>query len=288
MNMEAILQVEHLTKRYPGFALEDVSFSLPKGTVLGLIGENGAGKSTTLCALLGLIGRESGEVRFEGQALDGNKRLKEGIGVVLDGVNFYETLTPAQVGRICRAAYRSWQEETYRQYLHRFALTPNKEIKALSKGMRVKLQIAAALSHAPRLLILDEATSGLDPVMRDEILEVFWDFVQDEEHSILLSSHISTDLERIADNILFLHKGRVRFCKPKDELLEKYGVLRCGEADFARMDKADVLAWRREDYQWSVLVPDREAARRKYRPAVLDPATLDDILLLYVKGDQDR
>ena len=197
--MEAILQVEHLTKRYPDFTLDDVSFSLPKGEVMGLIGENGAGKSTTIHALLDLICRDAGNVTFWGQALSASKPLREDIGVVLDGVNFYETLTPEQVGKVCRAAYRQWDGDLYRSYLARFALPPRKEIKALSKGMRMKLLIAAALSHRPKLLILDEATSGLDPVMRDEMLEVFWDFVQDEEHSILMSSHITTDLERIAD-----------------------------------------------------------------------------------------
>ena len=288
MNMEAILQVEHLTKRYPDFTLDDVSFSLPKGEVMGLIGENGAGKSTTIHALLDLIHRDAGNVTFWGQALSASKPLREDIGVVLDGVNFYETLTPEQVGKVCRAAYRQWDADLYRSYLTRFALPPRKEIKALSKGMRMKLLIAAALSHRPKLLILDEATSGLDPVMRDEMLEVFWDFVQDEEHSILMSSHITTDLERIADRITFLHRGKLLFCKPKDELLDRYGILRCGAADFAKIDKADILACRREDYQWSVLVADKEAARRKYRPQVLDDATIDDILLLYVKGEQNR
>lgn len=201
---------------------------------------------------------------------------------------FVAPLTPEQVGKVCRAAYRQWDADLYRSYLARFALPPRKEIKALSKGMRMKLLIAAALSHRPKLLILDEATSGLDPVMRDEMLEVFWDFVQDEEHSILMSSHITTDLERIADRITFLHRGKLLFCKPKDELLDRYGILRCGAADFAKIDKADILACRREDYQWSVLVADKEAARRKYRPQVLDDATIDDILLLYVKGEQNR
>lgn len=286
--MDAILQVEHLTKRYPNFTLEDVSFSLPKGTVMGLIGENGAGKSTTLHALLDLIHKDGGSVTFWGQPLSASRQIREDIGIVLDDVNFYATLTPQQVGRILRAAYRQWDDAAYSAYLTRFGLPLRQEIQSLSKGMRMKLLIAAALSHKPKLLILDEATSGLDPVMRDEILDVFWDFVQDEEHAILLSSHISTDLERIADTITFLHQGRLVFCKPKDELLYRYGILRCGQADFAKIDKADILACRREDYQWSVLVADKEAARRKYRPQVLDDATIDDILLLYVKGEQTR
>ncbi|MGI5885128.1 MAG: ABC transporter ATP-binding protein [Candidatus Spyradocola sp.] len=286
--MDAILQVEHLTKRYPNFTLEDVSFSLPKGTVMGLIGENGAGKSTTLHALLDLIHKDGGSVTFWGQPLSASRQIREDIGIVLDDVNFYATLTPQQVGRILRAAYRQWDDTAYSAYLTRFGLPLRQEIQSLSKGMRMKLLIAAALSHKPKLLILDEATSGLDPVMRDEILDVFWDFVQDEEHAILLSSHISTDLERIADTITFLHQGRLVFCKPKDELLYRYGILRCGQADFAKIDKADILACRREDYQWSVLVADKEAARRKYRPQVLDDATIDEILLLYVKGEQTR
>lgn len=284
--MEALLKVENLTKQYGDFKLDHVSFTIPKGTIMGLIGENGAGKSTTIRGILDLIRRDEGSVTFWGKELTQDCSLKEDIGVVFDGINFYETLTPVKVGKISQAAYRQWDMPVYQDYLKRFQLPADKEIKSFSKGMKMKLAIAAALSHHPKLLILDEATSGLDPVMRDDILEVFLEFVQDEEHSILVSSHITTDLEKIADYITFIHQGKVLFCKTKDELRYRYGIIRCGAALFEQLDKQEILAYRREDYQWNVLVADKERARRNYRNAVVDDAAIDDILLMYVKGER--
>ena len=286
--MDAILQVEKLSKQYRNFRLDNVSFSIPKGAIVGLIGENGAGKSTTISAIVDLIKKDSGTVTFWGRELSLSKQLKEDIGVVFDGVSFYETLTPVKVGKISAAAYKQWDDSLYQDFLNRFQLPGDKEIKAFSKGMKMKLCIAAALSHKPKLLILDEATSGLDPVMRDDILDVFLEFVQDEEHSILMFSHITTDLEKVADYIVFIHQGKVLFFKTKDELRYNYGIIRCGAALFEQIDKTDVLAYRKGDYQWNVLVADKEAAKRKYKNAVVDDATIDDILLLYVKGEQAK
>ena len=286
--MDAILQVENLTKHYPDFTLDHVSFSVPKGTIMGLIGENGAGKSTTINAILDLIHKDDGTVTFWGQELSSAKQLKEDIGVVFDGINFYETLTPAKVGKIASAAYSQWDNHLYQDYLKRFQLPLDKEFKQMSKGMKVKLCIAVALSHNPKLLILDEATSGLDPVMRDDILDVFLEFVQDENHSIMMSSHITTDLEKVADYITFIHQGKVIFNKKKDDLRYHYGIVRCGAATFDQIDKQEILAYRKEDYQWNVLVADKEKAKKKYKNAVVDDATIDDILLLYVKGVQTK
>lgn len=286
--MEAIVRVEDLTKHYPGFTLDHVSLEIPKGMVMGLIGENGAGKSTLIKAILDLIKKDEGTVTFWDQELASAEQLKEDIGVVFDGINFYESLTPAKVGKISRAAYKQWDDCLFRDYMERFSLPWDKEIKTLSKGMKMKLCIAVALSHKPKLLILDEATVGLDPVMRDDILEVFQDFVQDETHSILMSSHITTDLEKIADYITFIHQGKVLFCKSKDELRYQYGIIRCGAAVFDQIDPSEILAYRKDDYQWNVLVADKEKARRRYKTAVVDDATVDDILLLYVKGEKIR
>ena len=283
--MDNILEVRNLTKQYADFTLDHVSFSIPKGTIMGLIGENGAGKSTTINAILDLIHKDDGTVTFWGQELSSAKQLKEDIGVVFDGINFYETLTAAKVGKISQTAYKQWDDRLYREYLNRFQLPTDKEIKTFSKGMKMKLCIAVALSHRPKLLILDEATSGLDPVMRDDILDVFLEFVQDEEHSIMISSHITTDLEKVADTITFIHQGKVLFCKAKDELLYHYGIIRCGAAIFDEIYKSEILAYRKEDYQWNVLVADKEKARRRYKNAVVDDAAIDDILLLYVKGE---
>lgn len=282
--MEAALEIKNLTKQYAGFTLDHVSFSVPKGTIVGLIGENGAGKSTTLKAALGLIHPDEGSVTFWDQEL--SQEIKEDIGVVFDGISFYETLTPKRVGAISRAAYRRWDDALYQHYLETFSIPKDKEIKQLSKGMKMKLSIALALGHHPRLLILDEATSGLDPVMRDDLLEVFLDFVQTEDHAIVLSSHITTDLEKIADHITFLHQGKVIFSRPKDELRYRFGILRCGKELFDSIDKREILAWRKEEYQYSLLVSDKDAARRNYPEAIVDDATIDDILLIYVKGVQ--
>lgn len=286
--MDNILEVRNLTKQYADFTLDHVSFSIPKGTIMGLIGENGAGKSTTINAILDLIHKDDGTVTFWGQELSSAKQLKEDIGVVFDGINFYETLTAAKVGKISQTAYKQWDDRLYREYLNRFQLPTDKEIKTFSKGMKMKLCIAVALSHRPKLLILDEATSGLDPVMRDDILDVFLEFVQDEEHSIMISSHITTDLEKVADTITFIHQGKVLFCKAKDELLYHYGIIRCGAAIFDEIDKSEILAYRKEDYQWNVLVADKEKARQRYKNAVVDDAAIDDILLLYVKGERTK
>lgn len=286
--MEAILQVEHLTKRYPDFTLDDVSFSLPKGEVMGLIGENGAGKSTTIHALLDLIRRDAGNVTFWGQALSASKPLREDIGVVLDGVNFYETLTPEQVGKVCRAAYRPVGRGSVPRLPCALCPAPAQGDQGALQGdaheaadRRGPLPPAQAPDpgrgdqrpgprHAGRdaggVLGLCAGRRALDPDV--------------------LAHHDGPGADRRPHHLL--HRGKLLFCKPKDELLDRYGILRCGAADFAKIDKADILACRREDYQWSVLVADKEAARRKYRPQVLDDATIDDILLLYVKGEQNR
>ncbi len=284
--MEMSLQIENITKRYAGFELDHVSFSIPKGTIMGFVGENGAGKSTTIKAILDLIKKEEGTVTFWGEELASSKQLKENIGVVFEGINFYETLTPVKVGKISKAAYTQWDDFLYQGYLKRFGLPLDKEIKNFSRGMKMKLSLAVALSHRPKLLILDEATSGLDPVMRDDILDVFLEFMQDEEHSVLMSSHITTDLEKIADYITFIHKGKILFCKSKDELRYRYGIIRCGAVLFEQIDKKEILAWRKDEYQWNVLVADKEKAKQKYKTAVIDDATIDDILLMYVKGEQ--
>lgn len=285
--MDYALKIEHLDKSYPGFSLKDVCLKVPKGSIMGLIGENGAGKSTTMKAILNLIQKDGGEIEILGRRMESDeKKLKEEIGVVFDGIHFYETLTPLQVGKICAGAYRSWDEAEYQSYLEKFNLPEKKEIKTFSKGMQVKLCLATALSHHAKLLILDEATSGLDPVMRDEILDIFLDFVQDEECAILVSSHITSDLEKVADYIAFLQDGKILLNKPKDELIYRYGILRCGHTLFEQLDRGEMLAYRKMDYQYEVLVEDRDVFRKKYTDAVVDAATLEEIMLLYIKGEQ--
>lgn len=284
--MENALRVSHVSKDYPGFSLKDISFELPKGSVMGLIGQNGAGKTTTLKSILGLVSSE-GEIEILG-SVSGKETLakKEEIGVVFDEMNFYETLTPEETGKIFNKIYKNWDRKQYQEYLKKFRLPEKKEIKTFSKGMQVKLSLAVALSHHAKLLILDEATSGLDPVMRDEILDIFLDFVQDEEHSILVSSHITSDLEKIADYITFIDNGRVLMSKPKDELIYEYGIARCKESQFLQMDQSEILTYRKQEYQYEVLVDHKEQIKRKYPDMVVDHATLEEIMLLYIKGER--
>lgn len=284
--MTNALTISGITKTYPDFTLDNVSFAVPSGSIVGLIGENGAGKSTTINAALGLIQKEAGQVSILGkEKIDDD--TKERIGVVFDGSNYPEILSPKKINRIMKNIYRSWNEQIYFRLLKQFSLPLDKQVKQFSKGMKMKLAISAAFSHQSNLLILDEATSSLDPVMRDDILDMLLEFVQEEERSILVSSHITSDLEKIADYIVFIHKGKVVFSKPKDALMEQYGMIKCGTAQFEALDKADITAYRKMDYEWQVLITNREKMERKYPKAMIVPATIDEIMLLYIKGKAD-
>lgn len=285
--MNDALIISGLTKTYKDFMLNGVSFSVPCGSIVGLIGENGAGKSTTINAVLGLIQKEAGSICVLGKEHLDNE-IKEQIGVVFDGNNYPEIFSTRKLNRVMKNVYHSWEEHTFLNLLKKFSLPTDKPIKQFSKGMKMKLAIAVALSHNSKLLILDEATSGLDPVIRDDILDILLDFAQDETHSILISSHITTDLEKIADYIVFIHEGQVVFSKPKDELIEQYGIIKCGAAQFEALDKSDIIVYRKMDYEWQVLVADRAAMKKKYPKALIDSASIDEIMLLYVKGERGR
>ena len=284
--MGSALVIHELTKKYEDFTLDHISFQVPSGSIVGLIGENGAGKTSTINAVLGLIKKDSGEIEILGENADNlSSPVKEEIGVVFDGSNFSEELTPVKLNKVLRDVYSSWDQALFSKLLEQMEVPLSKKIKTFSKGMKMKLSIAVALAHHPRLLILDEATSGLDPVMRDDILDMFLDFVQDEEHSILVSSHITSDLEKVADYIVFIHKGKIIFAKSKDELLENYGIIKCGREQFEALDQEDQITYRRLDYEWQVLTADRNRAQKKYPKALVIPATIDEIMLLYVKGE---
>lgn len=285
--MNDALIISGLTKTYKDFMLNGVSFSVPCGSIVGLIGENGAGKSTTINAVLGLIQKEAGSICVLGKEQPDNE-IKEQIGVVFDGNNYPEIFSTRKLNRVMKDIYHSWEEHTFLNLLKKFSLPTDKPIKQFSKGMKMKLAIAVALSHNSKLLILDEATSGLDPVIRDDILDILLDFAQDETHSILISSHITTDLEKIADYIVFIHEGQVVFSKLKDELIEQYGIIKCGAAQFEALDKSDIIVYRKMDYEWQVLVADRAAMKKKYPKALIDSASIDEIMLLYVKGERGK
>lgn len=282
--MDALI-LNNVTKTYDSFQLKDISFTLPEGSIMGLIGENGAGKSTIINCILNLTKRDQGDIKVLGQtAKHLNLKIREDIGVVFDVSDFYDSFNLLQVENILKEIYKQWDSETFKKYKKQFSLPDKKRIKDFSRGMKMKTSIAIALSHRPQLLILDEATSGLDPIMRDEILDVFMEFVQDEHHSILISSHISTDLEKVADYITFVHEGRLILSSSKDELIYQYGIMKCRDNDFNNISKEDIIRYRRQPYETDILVKDRETMARKYPKCIEDPARLDDIMMLYVKG----
>lgn len=282
-----ILEVENLSKKYAksDFELKNISIAVPYGTIMGFIGKNGAGKTTTISAILNTIHKDNGTVKMFGQEIsDKNLAVREDIGVVFDAVNFSENLTASRLCKVMGGIYKQWHNEEFFSLLKQFSLPTDKKIKTFSRGMTMKLAIAAALSHRPKLLILDEATSGLDPIVRDEILDVFLDFVKDDEHSILLSSHITTDLEKIADYITFIHEGEIILTERKDDLLYNYGIIRCKSEQFSQIDKADMISCLKKDYQTDVLVKDKNAMERKYNRMIIDHTTIDEIMILLVKG----
>ena len=288
--MKNAIEVRHLSKQYPGFALQDVSFAVPCGSIMGFVGENGAGKTTTIKAILGLIRPDSGESDLLGRPMtDGEREIKSQIGVVFDETYFHDNLTLRGIDKMLGRIYKKqWDSGAFTSLCGRFDLPQGKEVKAFSRGMKMKLSIAAALAHHPRLLILDEATSGLDPIVRDEILDVFYDFIQDEDHSILFSSHITSDLEKVADYVTFIHKGKIVFSKNKDDLVYSYGVARCTAQQFERIGADEYLRRRRSAMGGEeLLVADREEFSRRHSSVVLDSAGIDDIMLFYVKGERD-
>lgn len=285
--MNYALKLENVCKTYEmsDFVLDNVSFAVPMGSVMGFVGENGAGKTTTIGCILNTLSRNSGSIQLFGKEMqDKDTELRNEIGVVYDGDNFPKYLTARQLSNIMEGIFSKWDDALFQKYLHTFHLNEKQKIGKYSKGMTMKLAIAVALSHHPKLLILDEATSGLDPIMRDEMLDVFLEFVGSDDHSILLSSHITSDLEKIADYITFIHQGRIILTESKDNLIYKYAILRCKEKQFESLDKNDI-AYRRQDYQIDVLVDNKEAAKRKYAGVVIDCATIDEIMLILVKGE---
>lgn len=287
--MEHILELQQVTKAFPksDFTLDRVSFSLPYGSILGFVGENGAGKTTTIGCVLNTINKDSGTVRLFGKEMsDADTAMREKIGVVYDGDNFPPYWTARQLSQVMAGLYANWDHALFQKYLEDFRLPEKQKIRHYSRGMTMKLAIAAALSHHPQLLILDEATSGLDPVMRDEMLDLFLAFVQEEDHSILLSSHITSDLEKVADYIAFIHNGKLLATVSKNDLSYRWAVMRCRESQFSALDPADILAYRKRDFQIDVLLPDGREALRKYRDAVVDHASIDEIMLLLVKGER--
>ena len=282
--MEQAIIVNELCKNYKDFSLRNVSFSVPKGTIMGFIGENGAGKTTTLKAILGLIHTDSGSVQVLGKnPFTQRRETNVEVGAVLDGGFFYEGMRAQDISPVMARLHPLWDAAFFADICRRFSLPTAKPIKEYSKGMKAKLALATALSHHPKLLILDEATSGLDPVVRSEMLDLFLEFIQDENHTILMSSHITSDLEKIADYITFIHNGEIVFSMAKDEMLTRYGVVKCGKNEAATLTQACIVGRRESKFDIELLVSNAPEVHRAYPQLLLENATIDDIMTFFAK-----
>ena len=284
---ENAIEISGVTKKYSGFTLDNISFNVPKGSIMGFIGQNGAGKTTTIRSLLNIINIDEGEIKLLGlDNLQNEQEIKKRISVVFDELPFHDVFNAKDMARIFEGIYPQWDNAVYTQYLERFGLPMKKKIGEFSKGMKMKLQIACALSHNAELLVMDEATTGLDPVVRDEILHIFMEYLQDGERSILMSSHITSDLEKIADSVTFIDKGRLLISGYKDDILESHGILKCDKSELGNIDPKDIVSVRMNNYGAEVMLCDRQSASYKYSGAIIDPASLDYIMLYYVHKDE--
>lgn len=281
---ENIIEIRNVSKKFKNFSLDNVSLDIPKGCITGLIGENGAGKSTLIKIILNLMRYENGSVKVFGMdSVKNSIDIKKRTGVVFDETNFPDVMKVKNISDVMKNIYENWNSDLFFRYIKQFSIPENIEIKKFSKGMKMKLMIATALSHNPDLLILDEATSGLDPIIRDEILDIFLEFIQNENKSILISSHITSDLEKISDYIAFIHNGKILFNEPKDELPFIYGIIKCGLDEFENIPKDSVIGFRKNQFGVEALVK-RDMIHNK-KSDILKPS-LEDIMLYTVRGQK--
>lgn len=282
-DIKNVIELKGVTKDYGDFKLDNVDFAVPEGSVCGFIGQNGAGKTTTIQLILDAINRDNGEIYLFGKSIDEDSAsLREDIGVVFDEMGFHDFLTAKQINTIMKNVYKNWNEEKYFEYLKRFSLPTKKACGTFSRGMRMKLQIATALSHEAKLLIMDEPTSGLDPIVRNEMLQIFREYVIEEDHTMLLSSHITGDLEKLADEVIFIDGGKIVLKGNKDEILEKHGVLRCKKDELGNISESLIVSAEISSLGAEVLINDRKAAEKLYPGMVIEPAGLEEIMIYYV------
>lgn len=278
-----VIEIKNITKDYGDFKLDNVSFNVPEGSVCGFIGQNGAGKTTTIKSILDVINVDAGEIFVFGQNIKKDSaKLREDIGVVFDEMGFHEFMTGKDINIMMKNIYKNWDENVFFEYLKKFSLPSKKPCGDFSRGMRMKLQIAVALSHNAKLLIMDEPTSGLDPIVRNDIIQIFREYVVEEDHSILLSSHITSDLEKIADEVVFINRGKIVLAGNKDEILEKHGLLKCKKSEIAEISESLIVKVEEESFGVTVLVNDRKACEKLYPGMVIEQASLEDIMLFYV------
>ena len=282
-----VIEVKKGVRDYGDCKLDHISFAVPEGSVCGFIGQNGAGKTTTINLILDIINRDEGEINLFGKPVDQNHAyVREDVGVVFDEMGFHEFMTAKDINIMMKNIYKNWDEKVFFEYLKKFSLPSKKKCGAFSRGMRMKLQIAAALSHKAKLLIMDEPTSGLDPIVRNEIIGIFRDFVVEEDHTILLSSHITGDLEKIADEVVFIDGGKIVLSGNKDEILEKHGILKCKKEEASKVSETLIVGVEEEAYSTSILVNDRHAAAKLYPDMVMEEAALEDIMIYYVNAEK--
>lgn len=285
-DIKNVVELKDVTKDYGDFKLDQVSFTVPEGSVCGFIGQNGAGKTTTIKLMLDVIKADQGEIRlFDENIEKDSARLREDIGVVFDEMGFHEFMTGRDINIMMKNIYKNWDEDVFFDYLKRFSLPSRKQCGDFSRGMRMKLQIAVALSHHAKLLIMDEPTSGLDPIVRNEMLQIFREFVIEEDHTILLSSHITGDLEKLADEVVFINAGKIVLAGNKDDILEKHGLLKCKKSELEKISAPLIVNVQPGTFGVEVLVNNRKACEKLYPQMVIEPATLEDIMLFYVNKD---
>ena len=283
--MENVIEIKDVVKDYGDFKLDHICFTVPEGSVCGFIGQNGAGKTTTIKLILDIIKRDGGEIKVFGENIDVNSAaLRENIGVVFDEMGFHDFMTAKDLNIMMKNIYKNWDEELFFEYLKKFSLPSKKKCGDFSRGMRMKLQIAVALSHHAKLLVMDEPTSGLDPIVRNEMINIFRDFVVEEDHTILLSSHITGDLEKIADEVVFIDGGKIVLAGNKDEILEKHAILKCKKDEVALISKAIIVGMEQSSFGAEILVNDRNAAGKLYPEMVLESAALEEIMIYYVNS----
>lgn len=284
--MEPILELKNVTKRFAGFTLDRVSFTLEPGYIMGFIGANGSGKTTTIKLIMNLLHLEGGEIKVFG--LDSRKheqQIKQRIGFVYDENHFYEDLTISEMTKVVAPFYTNWDWGTYRKYIKEFALPETKKIKTFSRGMKMKYALTVALAHKAELLIMDEPTSGLDPLVRSELLDILAEVIQDERCSILFSSHITSDLDRIADYVTLINQGKIVFSQSREELFEKYTVIK-GERNLLDANlRSYIVGLRENQFGFEALVTERENVESLTKgKAVFERPTLEDIMLFCSRG----
>lgn len=285
--MDNILEIKNLSKIYKGFMLDNISFNLPRGYITGLIGPNGAGKSTTIKLIMNLVKKDSGTINvFDLDNLKYERQIKQKIGFVYDANYFYDDLTTTAMKNIICRFYKDWDDETFSRYMDEFNLPGNKKIKQLSKGMKMKYSLAIALSHNAEFIIMDEPTSGLDPVFRSEMLDILCSIIQDENKSILFSTHITTDLEKIADYITFLNSGKIVFSDTKDSILKSYGIVK-GDKNLLQPDiRKKFIGVRENSFGFEGLTNNSSEIKKLFKDKVIiEKATLDDIMVYTVRGN---